>query len=456
MNDKKDVIIIGAGLTGLTIGFYLKKAGKDILVIEKDNRPGGVINSTREDGFILENGPNTGVLSTPELVALFDDLKGKCEPEIADESAGKRYIMKNGRWQALPSGLVSAIGTPLFALSDKFRILGEPFRKPGTDPDESVAGLVRRRMGKSFLDYAVNPFISGVYAGDPEKLVTRYALPKLYNLEQNYGSFIHGTIAKRKEKKSDLEKRATRKVFSVKGGLRNLTGALAGEIGKENILTCKSKTVISPVNGGYNVAAEDKGGKKIEFTASRVITTTGGYTLPEMLPFVPAATIRNISNLYYAAVVQVSAGYTKWKGMKLDAFGGLVPAVEKRKILGILFPSAIFSGRAPEGGAALSIFLGGVRNPEIIKMDDNEIKSLVLSEIDSSLFNSDHPDVIRINRYFHAIPQYELSSGERFSAIDEIQRDHPGLILAGNIRDGIGMADRVKQARRIADSIIAG
>lgn len=455
MNGKKEIIIIGAGLTGLTLGFYLKKAGKTILIIEKENRTGGVINTSKEEGFILERGPNTGVLATPEIVELFDDLKGRCEAEIADTAAGKRYIMKYGKWQALPSGPLSAISTPLFTLTDKFRILGEPFRKPGTNPDETVADMVRRRMGKSFLDYAVNPFISGVYAGDPEKLVTRHALPKLYNLEQNYGSFIRGSIAKAKEPKTELEKRATRKVFSVKGGLKNLISALSDEIGKENIITGASGNSVTPVQDGYKVSVEGKG-KRIEFLSSSVVTTTGGYALPEILPFINTSIMRKISNLNYAAVVQVSAGYRNWKGKKLDAFGGLVPAVEKRKILGILFPSAIFTGRAPEGGAALSVFLGGVRNPEIMRLDDNQIKSIILNEIDLTLDNSNHPDIIRINRYAHAIPQYELSSGERFRAIEEIQEKYPGLILAGNIRDGIGMADRVKQARRIADSIIKG
>ena len=154
----------------------------------------------------------------------------------ADPNA-KRYILKNGQWTPLPSGLISAINTPLFTLKDKFRILGEPFRKPGSDPDESVAQLVRRRLGESFLDYAVNPFISGVYAGDPEKLITRYALPKLYALEQNYGSFIKGSIAKARQKKTELEKKATREVFSAKGGLGNLIKALTLKIGKEKILT---------------------------------------------------------------------------------------------------------------------------------------------------------------------------------------------------------------------------
>lgn len=449
MDQKTDVVIIGAGLTGLSLGFWLKKAGIDFTIIEKENRTGGVINTVRENGFVFETGPNTGVLSTPELVRLFDDLGDSCKLAIADKSAAKRYILKNGKWTALPSGPVSAVSTPLFTLKDKFRILGEPFRKPGTNPDESVAELVKRRMGESFLDYAVNPFISGVYAGDPARLITRYALPKLYALEHNYGSFIKGTIAKSRQPKTDLEKRASREVFSVEGGLGNLIRTLTEKIGRNNIITSASKTKITKTKSGYSVSAESAG-KSILIDASRVVTTIGGYNLQTLLPFVKPSVIQKITNLEYARVVQVSAGYKKWDGMKLDAFGGLVPEKEKRKILGILFPSAIFSNRAPAEGALLSVFLGGIRNPDIFEKDDSQIAGIVLREISETLYSDKKPDLFRISRYAHAIPQYGIESGERFESIRGIEEANTGLILAGNIRDGIGMADRVKQAATIA------
>ena len=190
------VIIIGAGLTGLVTAHYLIKNGISVTLVEKNSRPGGVIQSIKEQGFTIESGPNTGVVSHPEIVELFEDLAGSCKMAIANPEAKKRLIWKDGKWHALPSGLIDGIRTPLFTFGDKLRILGEPFRKRGTNPDESVAGLVLRRLGKSFLDYAVDPFISGIYAGDPGTLITRFALPKLYNLEQKYGSFIGGSIKK--------------------------------------------------------------------------------------------------------------------------------------------------------------------------------------------------------------------------------------------------------------------
>ena len=150
--------------------------------------------------------------------------------ETARESSKCRLIWKGNKFHALPSGPLSAITTPLFTLSDKFRILGEPWRKKGTDPDEPVGSLAQRRLGRSFYEYAVDPFVSGVYAGDPMKLTTRYALPKLYNLEARYGSFIRGAMAKAKEPKTDRDRLVTKKVFSARGGLEHLVEALAENI----------------------------------------------------------------------------------------------------------------------------------------------------------------------------------------------------------------------------------
>jgi oxygen-dependent protoporphyrinogen oxidase len=452
-NKKVDIVVLGAGLSGLTTAFYLNRAGKKVLLIEKDNRTGGVINTVKQNEFIFETGPNTGIIGTTELVELFDDLKDKIKPEAANPKANNRWIWKNKKWHALPSGFISAVFTPLFSLKDKFRILGEPFRKPGLNPDESVAGLVLRRMGKSFLNYAIDPFISGIYAGDPSKLVTRYALPKLYNLEQNYGSFIKGALKKKKEPKTEIEKRVSREVFSVKGGLKNLTDAITQEIGYENILLNSSDVEVKPNGKGFitNLLSDKK---SIEIESEIVITTVDATNLTDLLSFLQEDELKDLTNLNYAKVVQAVLCYNNWKGIELNAFGGLVPSKENRNSLGILFPSTLFADRAPKEGAVISVFMGGVKKPKIIEMTDNEIEEIVLSEIAETLNCTEKPDLLTIFRYEKAIPQYEASSGRRFNAIEQIQKKYPGLILAGNIRDGIGMADRVKQGKQIANEII--
>ncbi len=452
MNQSKEIkaAVIGGGLTGLTTAFYLKKAGINAHIYEKSDRVGGVIHTYNKSGFTFEAGPNSGVLSRVEAAELLEDLQDECTLKEANQASKARWIWKNKKWEPLPSGLMGGVTTPLFTFSDKLRILGEPFRSRGKNPDETLAELVLRRMGKSFLDYAIDPFILGIYSGDPGKLVTKYAFSKLYELEQNYGSFIGGSIKKAREPKTARDKKITRAIFSIEGGLQNLINALEKKIGMENIhLNCKNLSIEK--NGNLYTTNQNKE----EY--SYVISTTGAYALPSLFPFLPGEQIKSITQMKYSRVVQVALGFNAWEGMPLKAFGGLVPSIEKRDVLGILFLSSCFKNKAPEKGALLSIFLGGVRHPEMADLNDDEITNIVRREVSEMMqLDKFKPDLMKIFRYKHAIPQYGLESKEKLKAIKQIEKQFPGLILAGNIRDGIGIADRIKQGRIIAEELIKG
>ncbi|MDR0939337.1 MAG: protoporphyrinogen oxidase [Mediterranea sp.] len=454
------IIVIGAGLTGLTTAYLLRQRGHDVTVVERQPRIGGQIQTHVEGDFVFESGPNTGVVSYPEVAELFTSLAPHCELETAREAAARRLIWKGDRFRALPSGLLSAIFTPLFTLPDKIRILGEPWRPRGTDPDESVGCLARRRLGRSFVDYAVDPFLSGVYAGDPDTLITRYALPKLYQLEQEHGSFVRGAIAKAKQPKSERDRLATKNVFSARGGLGQLVEALADGIGRQRIVTGANDVRVVPAldtaaNARWTVRYTLDGQPR-QADADTVITTVGAYALPTLLPFVPEALTRRISDLRYAPVMQVSVGLRDTRGHDFLAFGGLVPTRERQSVLGILFPSACFTGRAPRGGALFSYFIGGMKHPELLRLTDDEVAELARQTLHTMLHYPEDtkPDLVRVFRHPQAIPQYELSSGVRLDTIDQLQRRHPGLILAGNIKGGIGMADRIRQATEIANTLM--
>ena len=449
MKQQHEIVVIGAGLTGLSTAFHLHRQGRDVVILEKADRVGGQIHTYHENGFTFESGPNTGVVSFPEVAELFQMLEGSCQLEIARESSKRRLIWKGDRFHELPSSPVSAITTPLFRLSDKFRILGEPWRKKGTDPDEPVGALAARRLGKSFYEYAVDPFVSGVYAGDPMKLTTRYALPKLYNLEANYGSFIRGAIAKGKEPKTDRDRLATKKVFSAVGGLQRLVEALSKDL---RIITSANNLKVMPTADGqwsctYNGTEE--------IVCRKVVTTVGAYALPALLPFIPEAQMQKMSNLFYAPIIQVILGVKNARGLDFPAFGGLVPSKEQKRVLGILFPSSCFEQRCPDGGALYSYFIGGARHTDYLRKSDDEIREIALEAFHSMLkYPADmQPDLLRIFRHEHAIPQYWSDSGERFATIEALQQQYPGLILAGNMRDGIGMGNRIHQGATIANSI---
>lgn len=441
-----NVVVIGAGITGLTCAFQLKRRGANVTVLECQNRIGGQINSQHIGDFIFESGPNTGVVKHPEVAELFEQLNGACELETALESSKRRLIWKGDKFHALPSSLASALKTPLFKWYDKIRILGEPWRKKGNDPYESIGSLAERRLGKSYVEYAVDPFLSGVYAGDPYKLPARLALPKLYNLEQDYGSFIRGAIAKAKLPKTERDRKATKKVFSARGGFSNLVNALVDAIGQEHFITSALDIKIMPEGDGWQITF-NKDGEQRQINASKVVTTCGAYSLPSLLPFIEKETMDDLSNLYYAPVVQVGVGIKDCGDNQWLAFGGLVPSKEKKQVLGILFPSACFEGRCPKPGATMAYFIGGRRHPEMLNKTDEEFVNLVNETLNDMLKydKNKKADEIRVFRHEHAIPQYEASSDARLAAVEKVQAQYPTLRIAGNLRDGIGIGDRIKQ-----------
>ncbi len=442
----KNIAIIGAGITGLSAAFYAQKNGNSVTVFEKMNRVGGVMHSVSKNGFVYETGPSTGSVSLPEVVELYEDLGIPHLLEEAPSVSGNRFILKNGKLCPIPSGIVSGLLTPLFSWKDKFGMPFEPFRKRGTNPEENLSAMVKRRLGQSILDYAVDPFVSGVYAGNPDVMIPKYALPKLYNLEHNYGSFIRGSLAKMKEPKSARDKKATKKVFSTRGGLSVLAEHLQNAIGQEHFVLGKSPEVI-PENGKYNIRA----GENVYGPFDRVIYTAGASHVFESLPFAKEK-FPGASEVLYAKVSEVAIGFNKWEGVPLNGFGALMPSKEKRNILGILYMSTLFSGRAPQGGALLSIFVGGLNHPEFMELPAEQFREIVSRDV-ADILKIPHfaPDLFEVFHHTEAIPQYDLKTPIREKAYKGIEAAYPGIFMGGNGIDGIGMAKRIAQGRELAN-----
>ncbi len=454
MNKHKRAIIIGSGITGLTTALYLKRSGWKVTILEKQSRYGGSIRSFSENGFVYESGPNTGMVTNQEVKDLFISLQNEFEYEPAKSVAQRRLIWKDGRWHILPSGLATVMSSPLFKNRDKFKILSEPLKSKGKNPNETLGQLFERRLGKSFLNYALYPFVLGIFSGDPSQLVTKYTVPKLYKLEQERGSIVKDSI-KRLFSKSNKDDEITNEMFSIKGGLEHLVDVMVSEIGEKNIVLNAENITVYPKGKSYKITY-NKGGDEIEIISPYVISTTSAQEISNLFPFFSQKEKNNIGNLTYAKVVQASVGFERWRGMPIRAFGALIPSTENKKILGLLFPSSFLANRAPKDGALLSVFLGGNKHPEIINYSDEEIKEVVMEELKTMfLLRSEcTPTLFKVFRHHYAIPQYEASTEERLKTIENIERQFPGIILAGNMRDGFGLAERVKQGVKIAEALI--
>lgn len=454
MNKKYDVVIVGAGITALTTALHLVRGGLKVAIVEKTNRVGGQIRSYSNKNFVYESGPNTGVLNCEEIIELFKLVESEATLERARKESKKRLVLYKGKFRELPSSLIGGVTTPLFSFKDKLRVLGEPFRAKGTNENESVGEFASRRLGKTIVDYAVDPFVSGIYAGDPYKLITKYALPKLYNLESEHGSFIRGTIKRMPIAKEQKSKGITKEIFSAENGLEELTKGIAKILeGKASLFLEAKECKVTKLESGEFRTTFVKNKEEHELLSKWVVTTCGAYELDAMLPQIDKALLNPITSLYYAPIIEVAVGYKEFINPPAS-FGGLIPSKEKRDVLGILFPSACFNGRAPEGGALLSIFIGGVKSKDKMDLTDEQIKEMALKEVRATLGESREPDLIEIFRHSKAIPQYYASSKERFAAVDKIEQEFKGLIIGGNLKEGIGLADRVRQGRRIAGEML--
>ena len=280
--------------------------------------------------------------------------------------------------------------------------------------------------------------------------MTRYALPKLYALEEQYGSFIRGAIAKAREPKDEEARSVTKEIFSTAGGLSRLTEALATHIGTKHFsLGVPDCRITRTEEGLYEACFTTQEGTQT-LCARHLITTVPAPALGDLLPFLSATDLAPITSLRYAPIVQVTWGMRATTLPNFYAFGGLVPSHEDHQLLGILHPSACFADRAPKGGTLLSIFLGGMRAPEVIDYSDEEIEALVSERLQRLLGITVAPDLFHIFRHRMAIPQYEASSGARLDRISDLESHFSGLHLAGAIRDGIGIPDRIKQGEALA------
>lgn len=447
-----EVVIIGGGITGLSLAAGLEQRGIPFVLLETQDRLGGQIRTLRKNGFTFEIGPNTGSVSNPEVTELFEYAEG-CQLQEAKDASKARWIWKGDRFLPLPSGLGSAITTPLFRLRDKFRILGEPWRAKGTDPNETVGALAERRLGKSFVDYAVDPFLGGVYAGDPYRLVTRFALPKLYNLEANHGSFVRGSF--HRPPQTERDKKATKKVFSAVGGLEQLVQAVAAKAGRGGEIITSAADVHAEYRDPHDwLVTYTHGGEAREISARNVVTTVRAEILASILPAALTPRLGPIEALVYSPVTEVCIGYDHLPGVSRAAFGGLVPSREKRGILGVLFPSSCFEGRTEyPDGALFTVFMGGIRQGEkIFSMSEAEVAALAQSELEEMLKipAGKKPTLINVARYPRAIAQYYGDTEQRLECISTLETEYPGLVIAGSVRDGIGLAHRIKQGADLA------
>lgn len=428
------IAIIGAGISGLTTAYVLKKNGFTVDIFDKSPIPGGVIQTLHENGFLCELGPSTLMINDLRILNLLKELG--LENTIIDNNpkSQERYIVKNAIPTPVPRSLLSFIKTPLFSLKAKLRLLKEPFIKKQENPNETVAHFVKRRLGPEFLDYAVEPFVSGVYAGDPEQLSIRHAFPKLYNLENTAGSLFKGAF---KKKKNPYQIKS--RTISFKQGMATLPLKLA-EILKESLHLESTILSITQKDHNWELSYQCKGIQKTE-SYSDIILTVPAYQLND-LPLPPSIlqSLAPLKKITYAPIAVVTHAFNPQSIPNAPrGFGLLIPSKEGFKTLGTLFTSSMFPDQTPKGYITLRTFVGGTRNPNIYNESPETIENKVWNDLTTLFDIKDFPVYSHVHIWEKAIPQYNLEYQQFLDAIDNTEKRFPGIHFIGNYRTGISL-----------------
>lgn len=442
----KRIAVVGAGITGLTASWHLQNLGHEVVLFERRDYPGGSIKSVTSNGWLTEYGPNTIQLRSRRILQLFEELGLRSRMIEANPDASKRFIVYNGKLVSLPSGLLEAISTTLFSRKAKLRLLKEPFVAKGKNPDETLASFVDRRLGNEILDYAINPFVAGIYAGNPAQLSVRHAFPKLYNLEQSHGSLITGAINRRWKGRN--EEKFKTQLVSFPKGLSELPDQLAGRL--NNIRYESDVSRIQKNEAGWEVIA---GGVKSSLF-DLVLLNIPLYRINEQL-IEGGGAVADVAELAnYPPLSVIHTGYARNEvEHPLDGFGFLVPANEKRKILGALFNSTLFPHRAPGDSVLITTFAGGSRQPEIASLDTEDIKQIVAAEHRDLLGVSGEPQFFDHIFWPDSIPQYTPQYDKVITAIKELEEQAVGVHLAGNFRGGISLPDCIENGINLAEKL---
>lgn len=447
----KKVCVIGGGISGLCTAFRLKKKGVEVWLIEQNRLCGGNIQTEKTDDFLIEWGPNSTIVSAL-LFELISQLGLSAEVAQADETAKKRYILKNGRLRALPLKIIDIISSDIFSKGAKLRLLREPFIKEKSPEDESVAEFFERRFGREVVDFAVNPFVSGIFAGSPERLSIKSAFPHIFQMEKGYGSILKAFLFGKKEKPGEFVPKRMSRTVSFKNGMQTLTDKLAENLADE--LKTETEVVqLKTENGKWKIKT-DSGNLDGELFDALVLATPS-FVAAKLIENLDGKLARQLGEIYHPPLaVIVSAFHKKDINFDLDGFGFLIPQVEGRKILGSLWSSVIFENRAPKDVHLLTTFIGGTRNADLFDKSDKELFDIAFAELDEILGVRGKPIFQQLKRWQRAIPQYNIGYEKITDSIEKFKNIHAGFFFCSNFYRGISVSDCIKSSVLTADEVL--
>lgn len=441
------VIVAGAGISGLTAAYLLHSRGHEVSVFDRDDTPGGRMRSERLGGFLMEHGANSlvGPAVAAENLITALDLGG--EKVMRNPAARHRYLVRDARARALPVEPCRFFLSDFLSFAGRLRLLMEPFAAVHRD-DETVAAFTRRRLGQEMLDYVMDPLVAGLYAGDPQRLSVSALFPQFKRLECRYGSIILGAIGSRLRRGGEPAAcgPGKRTLFSFRQGLGMLPRAIAKQLGGRIFLGHRVESLRRGAGGCFRVSVR-RGASVRWIMADSVVIALPAHAVASVLSGFDGPTAETLAEISHPPLAVVFLGYrASTIAHPLDGLGVLMPSVEKRGVLGMLFSSSLFPGRAPPGHVAITAFVGGSRQPWLATLEPDELTPLVHREVRELLGGSEAPVVTRTRCWRHGLPQPGVDHARRLSRIAAAESEHTGLFLTGNYFSGVSTAACIEQA----------
>jgi oxygen-dependent protoporphyrinogen oxidase len=443
------IAIIGGGLTGLTLAYYLQKAGVAYDLFEASARPGGNLHSPLEAaGYQLEAGPNSLLLS-PELEELLHELDLQDAIQEAAPVSQHRYVLRHGQYQALPASPPKLLASSFFSFKTKLRLLRELLHRPAPPvPGETVAAFFGRHFGPEVVEYAVNPFVAGIYAGDPRELLLSLTFPQLAALEQQYGSVLRGFAASQKGKTG-----GRRRTITLRGGVQALTTALAARL--TNYHPGQAVAAIGTAQAGqlgssaYQLAFSTHSSP---LTYSHLALAVPAYAAAELLcPLHPAAA-EALAAVRYPPMTLVYSAYDRTQVTHpLVGFGALNPRAEGTYSAGSIWTSSIFPDRVPAGQVLFTSFVGGAQFAAQAQQPEAQQLAAVHEEL-GRLYGIEGAPRWQ-GRYFwqRSIPQFDQHLAAARAAVAPLAAH--GIVAVANWQAGVSVPDCVKHARKVSGEL---
>ncbi len=452
----KKVVIVGAGIAGLSVAHALGKRGArqrgvDVVVTDAAERPGGNIQTERHDGFVCERGPNGFLDSAPATLDLVRDLGLEDRVQVSDDRARRRFIYRGGRLHEVPGGPAGFLKSGLLSWRGKLRIAGEPWAAARPEGDETIHAFAARRIGREAADVLIDSMVSGVFGGNARALSLRACFPKMWEMETEHGGLFRALLARRRARKTPRGPVGSPlgRLTSFRGGTAELIDALARRSGAEVRLGAR----VASLSNGARYRVEVEGGNAIE--ADAVVLASGGAASATIVRSLDAELAGGLAEIPSAPMAVVCLGYDEARLPRpLEGFGFLVPRGEGLRLLGALWDSSIYPGRAPSGAALIRVMLGGAHDPGAAALDDEALVALARQGLADTMGIRAEPAFQRVFTHPLGIPQYVTGHLDRLARIDARLARHPGLAVAGNSFRGIAINNCIAEAGPLADALL--